>query len=308
MDLDTLLNASLAEDFSSATTAFPFTPGGTTAPAGGTVIPPAGAEDIVGHVANLSLSGNTFTLTNAQASYNLKVDGTTTFFQFSCATPGISCLQNNQILSVDIAIQSDGSLLARNIVFEDPDSSDAEVEGIVTSTDALNQQFNVVVHTVSGSGTGLSVGQKASVQYAAQTSFAIDLLHADSTPISPGFLFSTPTTDLIVGQEVSIRRNPASVGGQIQADRVLLRSTRFTANISTIGSGIISLPSSSLISGHNGGATVLVHTFAPTILFEIGHTITLSNIGPPELISSRGPLFNVSGQRTLAASKVVVQP
>src|SRR5215472_1567229 len=42
LNLENLLNSSLAEDFSSATSVFPFTPGGTNAPA-------VGAEDVVGH-------------------------------------------------------------------------------------------------------------------------------------------------------------------------------------------------------------------------------------------------------------------
>lgn len=303
VNLDTLLGPSLAEDFSAGTTAFPFTPGGAGAP-------PVGAEDIVGHV--VSTSSNTFTLTNAEASYALKVDGTTTFFQFpSCPTPGISCLQANQILSVDMAIQADGSLLARNVVFEDVDSSDVEVEGMITSTNSAANQFSVVVHTVSGTGTGLSVGQTATIQYAVSPNpFAIDFLHADNNAISlstSGFLFSTQA-DLMTGQEVSIRRHGTLAGGQIQADRVPLRSSRFTGNVQTNASGILTIPSTSLISSHGGSATIQAQTYGPTIFFDIGHTINISNIFVSESISVRGPLFNINNQRTLAASKVVVQP
>ncbi|HWX37814.1 MAG TPA: DUF4382 domain-containing protein [Candidatus Sulfotelmatobacter sp.] len=309
VNLETLLNSALVEDFIAGTSVFQFTPAGTGAP-------PVGAEDVVGHVASPTMSSNTFTLTNAEASYALKVDSSTTFFQFpttgSCTTPGFACLQANQILSVDIGIQSDGSLLAKNIVFEDADSSDVEVEGIITNTTSSSQQFDMVVLTASGTGTGLSVGGQATVAYALppQTTFDIDFLHADSTPISlstSGFLFSTPA-DLVAGQQISIRRHGTLAGGQIQADRVRLRSSRFTEGVSVIGSGIITLPSPSLVSGHGGGSTLLVQTFVPTIFFEIGHTINLSNIGLGIPISARGPLFNVNNQRTIAASKVVVQP
>ncbi|HWZ54424.1 MAG TPA: DUF4382 domain-containing protein [Verrucomicrobiae bacterium] len=309
VNLDTLLNSSLVADFNAATSVFPFTPGGTGAP-------PVGAEDVVGHVVSPNMSSNTFTLTNAEASYALKVDGTTTFFQFpSCPMPGISCLQANQILSVDIAIQSDGSLLARNIVFEDADSSDVEVEGVITSTNAASDQFSMVVHTVSATGTGLSLGQTATIQYAVSPNpFATDFLHADNNPISlstSGLLFNTQV-DLVTGQEVSIRRHGTLAGGQIQADRVLLRSSRFTGNVQANASNILTIPSPSLISSHNGGDTIQALTYGPTngptILFEIGHTIIISNIGLGESISVRGPLFNLNNQRTLAASKVVVQP
>ena len=66
---------SLGADFSAGTTVTPFTPAGIGAP-------PVGAEDVVGQVGNINASSNTFTLTNATASYTLKVDNTSTFFQF----------------------------------------------------------------------------------------------------------------------------------------------------------------------------------------------------------------------------------
>jgi hypothetical protein len=305
VDLDTLLDSSLGENFSGAATVFPFTPAGTGAPT-------VGAEDVIGHVVNPNMSTNTFTLTNAETSYALKVDGSTTFFQFpSCPTPGISCLLANQILSVDIAIQSDGSLLARNIVFEDADSSDVEVEGIVTNTTSSPPQFDMVVLTASGAVTGVSVGQTVTVQYAVSPNpFAIDFLHANNNAISlstSGFLFNAQA-DLVAGQEVSIRRHGTSSGGQIQADRVLLRSSRFTGNVQANASGILTIASPSLISGHGGSSTIQAQTYGPTIFFDIGHTINISNIGLGESISVRGPLFNINNQRTLAASKVVVQP
>ncbi len=60
VNLDNLLNATLGADFSAGTTVTSFTPAGTAAP-------PVGAEDVVGHVASVNASNNTFTLTNAAA-------------------------------------------------------------------------------------------------------------------------------------------------------------------------------------------------------------------------------------------------
>ena len=75
INLDNLLSATLGEDFS-AVTVSSFTPAGTGAP-------PVGAEDVVGQVGNINASSNTFTLTNATASYTLKADNTSTFFSVS---------------------------------------------------------------------------------------------------------------------------------------------------------------------------------------------------------------------------------
>lgn len=309
VNLDNLLSASLGADFSAGTTVTSFTPAGLGAP-------PVGAEDVAGQVGNVSASTNTFTLTNATASYSLKADSTSKFFQFptsgACtASAGFACLVNNQIVSVDIAIQSDGSILARNIVFEDADSSDAEVEGTITSTNAGLQQFSMVALGISGTGTGLSIGEPVTVQYSIPptTTFDVDFTHADNLPVSiTGFLFAAPT-DLVVGQQVSIRRNSASSATTIKADRVRLRSSRITATVQTIGSGIITLSNlPSIFFGHGGIQQIQALTSVPTIFFEIGRTVNISDIALSNIVSVRGPLFNVSGGRTVVVSKVVLKP
>jgi hypothetical protein len=307
VNLDNLLTAAMGEDFSAGTSVTSFTPGGTGAP-------PVGAEDVVGQVGNISVSGNTFTLTNATASYSLKVDSTSTFFQFpvssSCpVTPGFGCLQNNQILSVDIGIQSDGSILARNIVFEDADNSDSEVEGMITNTNAVSQQFSMVIQTMSAPVTGLSIGQPITVQYVtSQTPFDIDLVHADNLQMSTtGFVFAAPA-DLVVGQQVSMRRNSTSTASQINADRVRLRNTRVTATIQRGLPNLLLVNLPSLFSGH-GVTSITAQTSLtpPTIYYEVGQNINSSNIVIGELVSARGPLFNSSG-RTQVTTKVVVKP
>jgi hypothetical protein len=308
VNLDNLLTATMGEDFSAGTTVTPFTPGVIGAP-------PVGAEDVVGHVGNITASSNTFTLTNATATYSLKVDSTSTFIQFpnsACATLGFGCLQNNQILSVDIGIQSDGSILARNILFEDADSSDTEVEGMITSTNVGSQQFNIVIQTMSAPVSGLSIGQPITVQYSTspQTPFDIDLVHADNLQMSTaGFLFATPA-DLAVGQQVSIRRNSTLAPGIIKSDRVRLRSTRVTATVQVGLPNIFLSSLPSLFFGHGGitGITAQTSLTPPTIYFEVGKTINSSNILIGELVSVRGPLFNVSGGRTVVTTKVVVKP
>jgi len=305
VNLDNLLSASLGEDFSVGTTVTPFTPAGTGAPS-------VGAEDVVGQIGNVTPSSKTFTLTNVTGTHSLKVDNSSTFFQFpnsACSTPGFGCLQNNQILSVDIGILSDGSILARNILFEDADSGDTEVEGMITGTNLGMQQFNIVIQTMSAPVSGLSIGLPITVQYSAspQTPFDVDFVHGDSTQISTsGFLFAVPT-DLTVGQQISIRRHSTLPGGQVLADRVRLRSSRITAP-QTIGSGIVSLSGlPSIFSGH-GVIGIQAQTSLPTIFFEIGHIINISDIPPNTPVSVRGPLFNASGTtRPMIATKVVLK-
>ena len=316
VSLDKLLNVTLGADFSAGTSVFPFTPTGTNAPL-------VGAEDVVGQVTNLSASSDTFTLTNAdtlpnaEATYSLKVSNSSTFFQFptslSCTSPtfGFACLANNQILSVDIGIQADGSLLARNIVFEDANSSDAEVEGIVTGTNAGLSQFSIVVLTASATGTGLSVGGQATVQYSISTSFDVDFVHADNSAIDASSFLSSFTgpAELVPGQQVSIRRGSSSSGSVIMADRVRLRSSRVTGNVQSEAAPLITLNSLPLLYSKQSNVTAIqARTSTSTIYYEVNGSINSTTDLTNQTVSVRGPLFNSGGNnRTLLATKVVLK-
>jgi len=308
VNLDNLLSSALAADFSAGTTATSFIPAGTGAPL-------VGAEDVIGQVSSISTSAGTFTLTNATGSYTLKVDNTSTFFQFSCGTPGISCLQNGQIVSVDVGIQSDGTLLGRNIVFEDADSSDTEVEGMVVSTNLGSQQFNIVTLSESATVSGLNIGDVATVQYSISpaTPFDIDLVHADNVQISTsGYSFAplTTPTDLAVGQQVSIRRNTSSSGTSLHADRVRLRSTRVAGSVGSVGSFTFFMASLPFIITGHGFSTIQVQDSSSLAILsnETGETIPFSQIANNLDIASRGPMFNVGGQLTQVASKIELKP
>jgi hypothetical protein len=308
VNLDNLLSATMGEDFKAGTTVSSFTPGGT-----GALL--VGAEDVVGQITALDTAHNTFSIQNVTGTYSLAVDNSSSFFQFptsACTTSGIACLGTNQIVSVDISIGSNGSAVARNVVYEDADSSDTEVEGFITSTNAGSQQFNIVTLDISAAGTGLSIGQIATVHYAVapQTPFDVDFVHADNVAVSTsGYLFAAPT-DLSVGQEVSIRRNSSSSGNSITADRVRLRSTRITATVHTIGAPYIYLYNPPSIFSGNAITQIQVLTSTPTIYSENGVSKDFSEVFVPGVISVRGPLFNanIATTRNLVATRIVIVP
>lgn len=306
VNLENLLSATMGADFSAGTTVSSFTPAGAGAPL-------VGAEDVVGQVTALSTTTNTFTIQNAVGTYALAVDSTSSFFQFPstvCTTASISCLRLNQIVSVDIGIRADGTIDARNVVFEDADNTDAEVEGVITSTDAAAQQFSMVAMAISSTTTGINIGSSQTVHYmvSPQTPFVIDFAHADNIQVmTAGYLFAAPT-DLAVGQQVSIRRNSASSGSSLVADRVLLRSSRITALVQTVGAPYLNLYTLPPIFSGNGITQIQAQTSPPTILTESSAAIVFTEIPISGVVSVRGPLFNVSGSRTLVATKVVLQP
>lgn len=309
VNLNNLLSATMGADFMAGTSVSSFTPGGTGAPL-------VGAEDVVGQITALDTTHNTFSIQNVMGTYSLAVDGTSTFFQFPstlCTTSGIACLRANQIVSVDISIGSTGATVARNVVYEDADSSDTEVEGMITSTNAGAQQFNIVTLAISATGTGINIGDIATVHYSVspQTPFSIDFVHADNVPVSTnGYLFAAPT-DLSVGQQVSIRCANCSSGiapNPINADRVLLRSSRITATVRTVGAPYIYLNDVPSILSGNGISQIQVQTSSPTIYSENNILKVFTDVFNQGVISVRGPLFNSSGTRYLVASKVVIEP
>jgi len=308
VNLDNLLSATMGADFSAGTTVTSFLPAGIGAP-------PVGAEDVVGQVGSINSASNTFTLTNATGTYSLKADSSSTFFQFpstgTCTSEVFACLQNNQIVSVDIGIQSDGSILARNVLFEDSSNTEAEIEGIITSTNLASNQFNLVIQTMSTKVTGLSIGQSITVQFSIspQTPFDLDLIHADNATLSTAPFHFAAATDLAPsGQQVSILRNSSSTSSLLKADRVRLRSSRISATVQSIGSPniyLFMLPT--LFTGHGGVNEIQAQTTSALIV-DNNKLIPLTQVPVSGVVSVRGPLFNAGATQNLVATKVVVKP
>jgi hypothetical protein len=91
---------------------------------------------------------------------------------------------------------------------------------------------------------------------------------------------------------------------------VRLRLSRITATVQSIAAPNIFLGKlPSIFSGH-GVTQIQALTSTSTIFSESGNPIpiNISMIPVSGVISVRGPLFNVSGARTLVATKVVLKP
>jgi hypothetical protein len=298
VNLNNLLSATLGADFKNGVTVSEFTPASSGAP-------PVGAEDVVGHVTTTDATHSKFSLQNAVGMFSLTVDNTTTFLNFptgTCTTPSIACVQANQILSVDISIRADGTPVARNVLFEDADSTDIEVEGIITSTGSLT--FKMVTLAESAVITGLPIGTLSTVTYAVTTPSDVDFIHADSAQVvTTGLLFSVSVpADLIVGQQVQVRRNPNSSGNSITADRVRLRSSRVSGIFQSGTTSLFSLNNLPSLFTSRGTLQIQVQTSNPTICTG---TVSCSSLAATHSESVRGPLFANSGSPTLVASKVI---
>jgi len=310
VNLDNLLSATLGADFINGVTVSQFTPAGSDAP-------PVGAEDVVGHVVSTDMTHGTFSFQNAVETVSLAVDNTTTFLNFptgTCTNFSIACVQVNQILSVDISFRADGTAVARNVVFEDADSTDFEVEGIITSTGSLTFKMVTLAESDPALSSTLPIGALTTVTFTGSTPSDVDFTHADNNSIdTTGFLFNVNVpTDLIVGQQVQVRRNPASSGVSISADRVRLRSSRARGTYQNGPPSLFNLtPSASLFTAHAIPQIVVKVSSGsgsgPTICTGIGLGTppSCSALAATHGESVRGPLFANAGTPTVVASKVI---
>jgi hypothetical protein len=315
VNLENLLSSTLGADFKAGTSVSEFTPAGSGSPL-------VGAEDVVGQVASIDTAHNTFSFA-AQSSLPtpslppLTVDSTSKFFNFpagTCTTPSILCLIDGQIVSVDISIRADGTPVARNVIFEDNNSNKTEIEGIITSTNVGAQQFTIVSLAESaafGGTTGaLVVGEQATVTYntpSVTTTFDVDFAHADEAQLDTTCCLFRSPSDLSVGQQVQVRSTTNAPGTSIAAERVRLRSSRFTRSVQMLAQPNIFLDVPSILSGH-GISQIQALTSGPTIFSENGATADFTHLFLQGKVSVRGPMFNVGGARTLVAAKVVIRP
>jgi hypothetical protein len=306
VNLNSLLSATLGADFINGVSVSQFIPASTG-------VTPVVAEDVVGAVASTDATHSTFSLQSAVGTVSLTVDNSTTFLNFptgTCTTFSIACVQANQILSVDISIRADGTLVASNVLFEDADSSDVEVEGIITSLGSST--FNMVTLAESTAIPSLPIGTLATVTYTGSTVSNVDVTHVDSTVIdTSAFLFSlSMPSDLMVGQQVQVSRNPASAGTTIAADRVRLRSSRVTGTYQTGPSTFFTLGALPSLFIVHGVQQIQVQTTTGSISaictgFGIGIGANCSSLVINRIESVRGPFFATTGSPTLVATRVV---
>jgi hypothetical protein len=302
VNLATLFSNLLAADFtagSSVTVLAPSSPG----------LPVDTVEDFVGEIQAESVANSTITLGNSMSSVVATVNSSTVYHDFptlTCATPAFACLADDQILSVDFSVEPNGTLIAKNLWFKDADSSDIEVEGVITSIDIATQQFSYVVLIESSPVLNLAIGNVANVHWNAPvgvtTTFAPDDMGVNTT----GFLFAIPA-DLMVGQEVSVRRNPTSAGISLNADRVLLRGSRITATVTgPIAFPIMTIGDLPSFFPASGTSQIIVSVSTTTGTEYAGNATVFTAIPISGNVSVRGQLFPNGGTPTLLASKIVL--
>jgi hypothetical protein len=261
-------------------------------------------DELRGAVQNLDKTNKTFTLHTLAGDFPITTDSNTRFEFESCLARDFTCLQNNQVVQVDVKVMAGGIFLAREIGFED-NAEDDEVEGVVFKIDDATH-FEMVILEELRSINNVTVGSPVIVTLS-NPSFKVQ---AEGMTVPSGLLGSfegaVDTSQLLTGQSVQIRLTaPASAGPPVAvtADRVRLRTSQFTANVSgapvppnfTVGS----LPS---LFTNAGITSIHVQTSNKTVFKGV---TDVSGLADTNTVSLRGLLFkNGVNPPELIAKKV----
>src|SRR5258708_376134 len=189
-------------------------------------------DDLRGAVQGLDTTNKKFTLHTADGDFPITTDSNTEFDFEACAANNFTCLQNNQVVEVDVKLMAGGVFLAKKIEFED-DTEDDELEGIVFKIDDATHFEMVVLDELRGVNN-VNVGN-ATVVTLSNPGFQVkaDGLSVPSA-LQGSFEGATDTSQLLPGQTVEIRlTGPANPGPPVTVptNRVRLRMTQFTASV-----------------------------------------------------------------------------
>ncbi len=261
-------------------------------------------NELKGVVQNLNTTNLTFTLHTIEGDFSITTDSNTQFEFESCAANNFSCLQNNMVVRVDAKVMPGGIFLAKEIGFED-NTEDDELEGVVFKIDDA-MHFEMVVLDELRPLNNVSVGNPVMVTLSNPT-FQVEMeeLNAPSGLVS-AFQGATDTSQLLTGQAVEIRLTaPANAGPPITvtANRVRLRMTQFTANVSgaPVPPNFIVSSLPSLFTGA-GISSIQVMTSSQTDFEDVSG---VSGLADGNTVSLRGLLFNNGANPPVLVAKKV---
>ena len=257
-------------------------------------------EDQVGQVTAIDSAHNNFTFVTSQATFKVNADLNTEFMDFlsaGCSSANIGCLAVNQAVAVNMNLMGDGSLLATGVTFEDPNVDEMLTEGIIFSVDS-STQFRMVVLDTLPTSQSIGPGTIATVTMSGITNFSVD----DEGPSTTAFSF-IGSSDLIAGQEVQVKELSTSVGAAIQADRVRLRASRWTATVGTVTSPNFVLNGLPALFSSKGFNQIQVQTTLGVTEYA-GSTQSFADLSTGMTVTARGQIFLSNGALVMPASKI----
>ena len=267
-------------------------------------------DDIDGQVS--SLGSNQFMLTNERSgqTFTISVDSNTVFEDFGdsgcTASPAnFSCMQQGQVVSVDLSENGMGTMLARRVELEERANGKA-IKGTITSVDSTTQ-FHLVVFNEEPTMNGLSEGSPVVVTIATGATFQIGRqeLGDDGGFSISGASFASGA-DLLVGQDVQIRPGAVTTSGGITTmttDLVRLWPSQVTG---TVGSnpGATSFTLTGLSPLFTGATPPVTRINVMTLPNSEMDDFVGSAVTAGSTVSVRGLLFNTPTTPTLVTRKI----
>ena len=270
-------------------------------------------DDIDGQVS--AVGNNQFTLMNESSgqTFTVTVDNNTVFEDFGesgcTANPAnFSCVQQGQIVSVDLSENGTGSMLAKRVELEESANRKA-IKGTITSVDSTSQ-FHMVVFNEEPAVSGVAEGSPVTVMIAAGASFQIGKMEmGDDGGFSISGASFASGADLMVGQDVQIRAQSVSTSGgiTITTDLVRLRPSQITGQVGTNnGNGSFTLTGlSPLFTGATPPVTTInVMALSNSDMDDSSGMASMFSLAPGSMVSVRGLLFNTPTTPTLVTRKI----
>jgi len=259
---------------------------------------------------------NSFTLTTPTGmQLSIVADGNTKFdFGAVCPADAFGCVKAGQVLDLDLSLEGNGTLLAKEVDLE-ADVNMAEISGLIVllDTNSPPANFQMLVRQASPSAS-TPLGSVNTVTIGAGTAFTV---HNHSFVLPAGLTF-TSAANLMVGQEVladvviSGPPNPP-----ITSTAIALRRSQVTALVSTPptpgGTTFVLSPLPSLFQTALPTNILSLHvdTTAQTN-FENLSPNSIAGVTLGENVSVGGWLFNTGGgvpnTATIAVDAVRGQP
>jgi len=271
-------------------------------------------DDVTGVVTAASSSSVTVQ-TTGRGSITAAITSSTIFSSPNCVILNQPCSPTiGQIASLDTTLNSDGTFTL--LQFDPLSATHVDViEGIVTTENTSNTQFQIVandfVAATSGSVIGgLSLGDTVNVTLSNTVHpFVIDtkgLLPIVNTPFNGG----TSATDILPGQTVMLRvtgftaksGNTPATAAAAQADIVVLRFTRVAGTVSNPSGTIFNIASLPPFFGQSGSNQVQLSTGSPSTALD-GYA-SVGSITTGDAVAVRGLYFGLGFVPSFTAAKV----
>jgi hypothetical protein len=231
-------------------------------------------EDITGLVT--TVSGQNITIQTATKGSLTATANSSTVFSPNCGSADITCVQLNQVASIDASLGTAGTLtILEYDPLDGPTSIHDYVEGVVTATPSSPTQFELVTNDLEEAPTGSLIssavlGAPVLVTLAAGATFDVDVKGLLVPTQAISFEGATDTSVLFPGQEVAVQvTNYTAASGTtpatVTASLVNLRYTRVAGTV------LASAPPT----------TVTLQNLPPFFGLTINPVVQLSNGTPP---------------------------